>query len=130
MEKVKDKDIMKHELKEIRNSYDNFDSFDSILETLENLDDVKAYSSLFQNFNYKIFSKLRVVKNYVKKLISYKLNLNPMIKRFNKEKIGDRMKKRNFIQNLKFINSFERVENLKINQIAPEVFLLESLKKY
>ena len=121
---------MKHELKEIRNSYDNFDSFDSILETLENLDDVKAYSSLFQNFNYKIFSKLRVVKNYVKKLISYKLNLNPMIKRFNKEKIGDRMKKRNFIQNLKFINSFERVENLKINQIAPEVFLLESLKKY
>ena len=51
-----------------------------------------------------------------------------MIKRFNKEKIGDRMKKKNFVKTLENINTFEKTENLKIKQIAPEVFLLDSLK--
>ena len=55
-----------------------------------------------------MISKLRMIKNIIKKFISYKLNLNPMIKRFNKEKIGDRMSKKNFVKNL------ENINNLKI----------------
>ena len=71
---------------------------------------------------------MRMVKNIVKKFISYKLNLKPTIKRFNKEKIGDKMKKKNFVKNLKHINSLEKTKNLKIKQIAPEVYLLDSLE--
>ena len=75
-----------------------------------------------------MISKLRMIKNIIKKFISYKLNLNPMIKRFNKEKIGDRMSKKNFVKNLENINNFENTKNLKINQIAPDVYLLDSIK--
>ena len=130
LEKSEYKKIEKTELKEIKNSDDNFDSFENILNALDNLDDLKSYDSLFQNFHSIIISKLRMIKNYIKKFLSYKLNLNPMIKRFNKEKIGDRMKKKNFVKNLEHINNFERVENLRVNQIAPEVFLLDTKNKY
>ena len=75
-----------------------------------------------------MISKLRMIKNIIKKFISYKLNLNPMIKRFNKEKIGDRMNKKNFVKNLENINNFENIINLKINQIAPDVYLLDSIE--
>lgn len=130
IEKNKYEKLEKKELKEIKNLDDNFDSFEHILNALDNLDDVKSYDSLFQNFYRIIVSKLRWIKNYIKKFISYKLNLNPMIKRFNQEKIGDRMKKKIFIKNLEHINKFEGVENLRIKQIAPEVFLLDSSNKY
>ena len=38
------------------------------------------------------------------------------------------MKKKNFVKNLKHINSLEKTKNLKIKQIAPEVYLLDSLE--
>ena len=116
------------ELKEVRNFDDNFDSFESILQAIDNLEGVQTYNSLYKNSYSNVISKLRMIKNLIKKFISYKLNLNPMIKRFNKEKIGDRMKKKNFVKTLENINTFEKTENLKIKQIAPEVFLLDSLK--
>ena len=85
------------ELKEISRNFDNnFDSFESILQTIDNLEGVQTYNSLYKNSYSNVISKLRMIKNLIK-FISYKLNLNPMIKRFNKEKIGDRMKK-NFIK--------------------------------
>ena len=71
-----------------------------------------------------------MLKNYIKKIISHKLNLNPQIQRFHKEKIGTRLQKKPFIHNVKYINNFEKVENLKIKQIAPEVFLLDSSNKH
>ena len=124
----KDIRIYNEELKEIRNFDNNFDSFESILKTIDNLEGVQAYDSLYKNFYFIMISKLRMIKNIIKKFISYKLNLNPMIKRFNKEKIGDRMSKKNFVKNLENINNFENTKNLKINQIAPDVYLLDSIK--
>ena len=53
-----------------------------------------------------------------------------MIFRFHNEKIGTRLRKDNFIKNVKFINSFEKVNKLKIKQLAPEVFLLDSQHNY
>lgn len=124
----KDIRIYNEELKEIRNFDNNFDSFESILKTIDNLEGVQAYDSLYKNFYFIMISKLRMIKNIIKKFISYKLNLNPMIKRFNKEKIGDRMSKKNFVKNLENINNFENIKNLKINQIAPDVYLLDSIE--
>ena len=121
--------IQKEKLNEIRNFDDDFDSFDSILDAIDNLQDVKSYDSLYKSVYFNLISKLRMFKNVIKKFISYNLNLNPMIKRFNKEKIGDRMKKKNFVKNLNHINNFEKIKNLNIKQIAPEVFLLDSLEK-
>ena len=128
IDKGEDKKILIKELKEVRNFDDNFDSFESILQAIDNLEGVQTYNSLYKNSYSNVISKLRMIKNLIKKFISYKLNLNPMIKRFNKEKIGDRMKKKNFVKTLENINTFEKTENLKIKQIAPEVFLLDSLK--
>jgi surface carbohydrate biosynthesis protein len=127
---IENEDIRIHneELKEIRNFDNNFDSFESILQTIDNLEGVQAYDSLYKNFYFIMISKLRMIKNIIKKFISYKLNLNPMIKRFNKEKIGDRMSKKNFVKNLENINNLENTKNLKINQIAPNVYLLDSIK--
>jgi len=128
IEKNEDIDIYNEELTEIRNFDNNFDSFESILQTIDNLEGVQAYDSLYKNFYFNMISKLRMIKNIIKKFISYKLNLNPMIKRFNKEKIGDRMNKKNFVKNLENINNFENIKNLKINQIAPDVYLLDSIE--
>ena len=47
-------------------------------------------------------------KNVIKKFISYNLNLNPMIKRFNKEKLRQN-EKENFVKNLNHINNFEKI---------------------
>ena len=121
--------IQKEKLNEIRNFDDDFDSFDSILDAIDNLQDVKSYDSLYKSVYFNLISKLRMFKNVIKKFISYNLNLNPIINLFNKEKIGDRMKKKNFVKNLNHINNFEKIKNLKIKQIAPEVFLLDSLEK-
>ena len=128
MKKTENDKLIKGELKEIKNFDNNFDSFESILQALDNLNSVKAYDSLFDNFFDTVFSKFRMIKNYIKKIISYKLKLNPMIQRFNKEKIGTRMQRKNFVKKLEHINSLEKVENLKIKQIAPEVYLLDTYK--
>ena len=127
-EKGEDIKVYNDELKEVKNFDDNFDSFEYILQSIDNLEDVQSHDSLYKNFFFNVISKMRMVKNIVKKFISYKLNLKPTIKRFNKEKIGDKMKKKNFVKNLKHINSLEKTKNLKIKQIAPEVYLLDSLE--
>ena len=48
------------------------------------------------------------------------------VHRFNKEKVGNKMQKNNFLKNVKHINSLIKVANLKVKQIAPEVYLLDS----
>ena len=118
------------ELKEVSNYEENFDSFEVILDRLDQLKDVKTYNNLYENYYLLYINKLRILKNSIKKIISRIINKNPMIVRFHKEKIGTRLKKKNFINNVKHINTFEKVENLKIKQIAPEVFLLDTLNKY
>ena len=97
---------------------------------MDQLKDVKTYNNLYENYYLLYINKLRILKNSIKKIISRIINKNPMIVRFHKEKIGTRLKKKNFINNVKHINTFEKVENLKIKQIAPEVFLLDTLNKY
>ena len=115
---------------EIKNSEENFDSFDSILDAFDKLKGVDAHENLFKNNYYLVFSKFRSLKNYIKRVISYALKLNPMIMRFRWVKLGTRLYKKNFIKNVMHINSLEKVENLKIKQVGSEVFLLDSDNKY
>ncbi len=118
------------ELKEIKNYEESFDSFESILESFDQLKEVNAYDNLYKNHYFLIINKLRTLKNSIKRTISKIIKKNPMIVRFNKEKIGTRLRKSNFIKNVKHFNTFEKVENLRVKKIAPEVFLLDSLNKY
>ena len=119
------KSSLNQQIKEIKNLEENFDSFDAMLDRFDEFNDVKFYDSLFANYFNLLLSKLRMLKNIIKKNISYTLNLNPLIKRLNKEKIGTRMNKKNFIKNLRKLNDFEKVENLYIKQVAPQVYLLD-----
>lgn len=130
MQNKKNEKYIKYKIEEVRNFDDNFDSFESILENLDKLNNVKPYDSLFSNYFQLIICKFRMIKNYIKKIISNKLNINPIYHRFHREKVGTRLQKNNFIKNVEHINSFEKVESLSVKQIAPEVFLLDSLKKY
>ncbi len=119
-----------NDLKEVRNFDKSFDSFDVILNHFDNFIDLKAFNGIYIN-NYHLFlNKLRTIKNSMKKTISKLLKKNSMIFRFHKEKIGTRLSKKNFIKNVTYINSFEKVDKLKIKQIAPEVFLLDSQHQY
>tara|TARA_B100000989_G_scaffold21727_1_gene14259 strand:+ start:27385 stop:28758 length:1374 start_codon:yes stop_codon:yes gene_type:complete len=130
IEVIKDLDKTEHqevqEITEIKNYPDNFDSFDSILNSFDELEEVYAYDYIYKNNYYYLKSKLRSFKNYIKKIISYQLKLDPMIKHLHKKKVGDRMSQKNFIQNVQHINSLEKVDNLKIKKVAPEVFLLDT----
>ena len=119
-----------YQLEEVRNFDQKFDSFEIILNNFDNFKDLKFFNSIYKN-NYSLFlNKLRTVKNSFKKILSKLLKKNSMIFRFHNEKIGTRLRKDNFIKNVKFINSFEKVNKLKIKQLAPEVFLLDSQHNY
>jgi surface carbohydrate biosynthesis protein len=122
------------EIKEIKNSEENFDAFEKILNKLDHLDGVNAYNSIFKNYKIKIYyfiiNKFRIFKNSFKKIINYKNKKNLLIDRLHREKIGTAMQTNFFTKKVKDINTFEKVENLKIKQVVPEVFLLESFDKY
>ena len=118
------------ELDEIANFKENFDSFETVLNSLDKLPEVNTYDSLFKNSFYAIISKLRMFKIFIKKMISFKLRLKPRIKYLYEQKIGNTLIKKNFIKRVEHINSFEKTENLIIKQIASEVFLFDTHKKY
>lgn len=122
--------VSKQNLGEIKNSEENFDSFKCILDSFNDLDKVNAYENIYRNKLYLIKSKLRSFKNSIKKFISYKFNLNPIIKHLNKTKVGTRLQSKSFINSVQHINNLENVENLKIKKIAPQVFLLDTITKY
>jgi surface carbohydrate biosynthesis protein len=130
LEKIDYKKPIISELKEIKNFDKNFDSYDSVLDSLEKLENVDSYDDLFKNSYYRIISKLRMLKNYVKKVISFKLELKPRIMHLYKNKIGNALTKKNFIKNLERISSVEKIDNLIIKEIAPEVFLIDTNNKY
>lgn len=113
-------------LGDIKNFDDNFDSFECVLNNLDNLGEVNSYTKLYKNNFHLLKSKLRSLKNYIKQIISYKFKLNPMIEHLHKTKIGERLKKKAFIENVMHINSYENVNKLKIKKVANEVFLLDS----
>ncbi|WP_440698007.1 surface carbohydrate biosynthesis protein [Candidatus Pelagibacter sp. HIMB1709] len=114
---------------EIKNSSKNFDSFESILERFDELQDVKTYNSLFKQKKYDgyfiIINQYRILKNYIKKIIRYKNKKKALLERFMKEKIGTRLQYKNFVERINYINSYEKVDNLRVKQIIPEVFLLD-----
>lgn len=118
------------ELDEIANFKENFDSFETVLNSLDKLPEVNTYDSLFKNSFYAIINKLRMFKTFIKKMISFKLRLKPRIKYLYEQKIGNALIKKNFIKRVEHINSFEKTENLIIKQIASEVFLFDTHKKY
>lgn len=130
LEQTENKKILHQEVREIKNFEENFDSFKEILDKLDELENVDSYDSLFKNNYYFVISQFRKYKNYIKWIISSIINKNAQHHRFHKSKIGSRLKKFFFINNTKHINSLEKIENLKIKQIAHEVFLLDSLNKY
>ncbi len=121
---------LNEELKEIKNSDYNFDCFESYLDSFDKLEGVNAYDKIYKNYFSMVKSKFRSLYNYTKKIISYKLKLNPMIEHLHKTKVGTRLQSKNFVDNVQHINSLENVENLKIKKIAPEVFLLDTINKY
>ena len=61
----------------------------------------------------------------MKRVLSFGMQKHAKVHRFNKEKVGNKMKKNNFVKNVNELNSLIQVENLKIKQIAPEVYFLE-----
>ena len=122
--------IIKKELKEVKNFDDYFDSFESILDKFDELTGVFAYEKLFINPYYYVINRFRMLKNYIKKIISYKLKLNPTIERLNKQKIGTSLQRKKFIKNINHFNKFEKVDGLKIKQLAPDIFLLDSSHKF
>ena len=128
---IKDKEInnnfekIDQELKEIKNYDENFDSFEAILDRFDKLDDVETFDTLFRNNHFFLKSKFRMIKYYLKGYLSNIVKKNTIISRLHKEKVGTRLQKKNFIINLNHINTLEKVQNLKIKQIAKEVFLLD-----
>ena len=131
IEKIKCKNTTAvDELDEIANFKENFDSFETVLNSLDKLPEVNTYDSLFKNSFYAIINKLRMFKTFIKKMISFKLRLKPRIKYLYEQKIGNTLIKKNFIKRVEHINSFEKTENLIIKQIASEVFLFDTHKKY
>lgn len=128
-ETVENKTHSNEELIEIKNFSKNFDSFHSILERFDELQDVKTYNTLFKQKKYNsyfiIINQFRVLKNYIKKIIRYKNKKKALLERFMKEKIGARLQYKNFVKRINYINSYEKVDNLRVKQIIPEVFLLD-----
>ena len=125
-EKKPDIQIKNQELNEVKNFEEDFDSFESVIDKLDKLEGVEAHNDLFKNFKHKFIHKFRILIYFLKRVLSFRMQKHAKVHRFNKEKVGNRMKKNNFIKNVNELNSLIQVENLKIKQIAPEVYLLES----
>ena len=53
------------------------------------------------------------------------MNIDPWMKNKHKSKIGFKLRKKNFIEIVNHFNSFENMENLKIKEMALEVYLLD-----
>jgi uncharacterized protein YutD len=122
--------MIKKDLKEVKNFDDDFDGFESILDKFDELTGVFAYDKLFINPYYYVINRFRTLKNYIKKIISYKLKMNPTIEQLYKQKIGTSLQRKNFIKKINHFNKLEKVDGLKIKQLAPDIYLLDSSHKF
>ena len=128
---IKNKHKIDEELKEIKNYNVEFDSYEALLNRLSELEGVKAFDYLFKKDKFSIYlnfiNKYKMFKLFIKKILKYKNDKNIMLKRFHSEKIGTRLQHENYIKRVKYINNYENINNLKIKQILPEVFLLDKI---
>ena len=125
-EKEEEIQLKNQELNEVKNFEEGFDSFEKVLDRIDKLEDIEIYNDLFKNLTHNLLSKLRIIIYFLKRVLSLRMKKHAKIHRFNKEKVGNRMQKKNFFKNVKSINSQIQVKNLIIKQIAPEVYLLDS----
>lgn len=120
------------ELKEVKNYKTDFDSFDNLLQRLSELEGVNTFDNLFKKNKYGIYlnfiNKYKMFKQFIKQIIKYKNNKKKMLKRFHAEKVGKRLQYDNYVKRVKHFNSYENINNLKIKQILPEVFLLDKIE--
>ncbi|MDC0402620.1 hypothetical protein OAM14_00515 [Candidatus Pelagibacter sp.] len=126
LEKENGIQLKNHHLIEVKNFDEDFDSFESILDRLDKLKGVETHNDLFKNLKHKLLNKFRISVYFLKRILSYRVKKHAKVHRFNKEKVGNKMQKNNFLKNVKHINSLIKVANLKVKQIAPEVYLLDS----
>jgi surface carbohydrate biosynthesis protein len=123
--KINNDQITNQSLDEFKNFDENFNCFEVVLNRLDDLENVKPHKDLFANFIDFLVCKITIFIYIFKRLIALYSKKHKKIFRFNNEKVGNALQKKNFIRNVMHINSLERVENIKIKQIAPEVFLLD-----
>ena len=113
----------------VKNLDSNFDAFENLLDLLQKLDGVKTYKEIFKNKKTNIYfvliNEYRKIKSLIKKIIGFKRN--SLLEYLHKEKIGSHLEYNNFVNRVKHINEIENVNNLKIKQIIPQVFLLDNL---
>ena len=116
----------------IKNFDKDFDAFDGVIDVFDKLNDVENYKEIFINsrLNFKMFvlNGYREIKNTIKKLIKYKGN-DDIYNRLHNEKIGRQLTYTSFYKRIMNMNKIEKVQNIKIRQIIPEVFLLDLSEK-
>ena len=62
-------------------------------------------------------------------LVEY-IKENPTIEQLYKQKIGTSLQRKNFIKKINHFNKLEKVDGLKIKQLAPDIYLLDSSHKF
>lgn len=118
----------KNEKDVIKNLDYDFDAFDFLINLFDRMNSVKSYKSIFPNkkIEYYLFflNKFRNFKRLIKKLIGYRSN--SLLERLHIEKVGNNFNYKEFSKKVYDINRIEKIENLKIKQILPQVFLLDT----
>ena len=107
-------------------SIDN-DIFEKLIRELDEVVRFE-YLSVYKNKKIKYYISLlnimRNLKKYFKKFFKIKkLTFND---KMHAMKIGSKLNYNNFYDTVKHINSIENVQNLKVKQIVPQLFLLDN----
>lgn len=107
-------------------SIDN-DIFEKLIRELDEVVRFE-YLSVYKNKKIKYYiSVLNIIRNlkkYFKKFLKIKkLTFND---KMHAMKVGSKLNYNNFYDTVKHINSIENVQNLKVKQIVPQLFLLDN----
>tara|TARA_B100001250_G_C19814610_1_gene797632 strand:- start:1865 stop:3259 length:1395 start_codon:yes stop_codon:yes gene_type:complete len=117
------------ELKNSIENLENIESIDLLLQTINKQKNINSYDSIFISpkisFNTYLLNKFREFKSDIKKVFNLRKNGLTFNDLLHKDKIGDNLTYSSYQNRVKNLNNIEKVENLKFEQILPEVFLLD-----
>jgi len=116
-------------IKNIKNFESNYDSFDNLINLFDKIDVIKSYKSPFINKKVELQLFFLNILRHLMSLLKYYVNYkkDSFMENLYLAKIGDNFKKNQFLERVKNINEYTKINKIKIKQIVPNVFLLEKL---